>query len=55
MTDYVLTKTAEADLREIFDYIATSESLDRALHLHKKFVSAFKAWHRIRGWEPKEI
>lgn len=39
---YRLTPTAERDLREILQYIAEEDGIDRALHVHEKFVEAFE-------------
>ena len=43
MTGYILTETAENDLREVLDYIAGQDGRERALHVHRKFVQAFEA------------
>jgi len=41
MTGYRITPTAERDLREILRYVAEQDGLDRALHVHEKFLDAF--------------
>lgn len=39
---YQLSQTAEAELGEILLYVATKESVERALHVHGRFVRAFE-------------
>ena len=39
---YQLTETAEAELDEILHYIADREGVERALHVHGRFVQAFE-------------
>jgi len=36
-----ITPTAQHDLREILQYIAEHDGVDRALHVHEKFFEAF--------------
>lgn len=39
---YKLTKTAEEDLGDILRFVAERDGLNRALHIHGKFVDAFE-------------
>ena len=38
---YQLTATAENELSELLQYVAKRDGVDRALHVHGKFVEAF--------------
>jgi len=38
---YELTRTAENELREILQYVARHDGVDRALHVHDQFIEAF--------------
>lgn len=40
MSGYTLTATAEADVLDILQFIAPRDGVDRALHIHDKFVDA---------------
>ena len=42
MSGYTLTATAEADVLDILQFIAARDGMDRALHIHDKFVDAFE-------------
>ena len=42
MTGYRLTPTAEGDLREILQYVAEHDGLDRALRVHELLEHSFK-------------
>lgn len=42
MTGYELTESAEAELRDIFEFIATSDGLGRAEHVLEQFLEAFE-------------
>ena len=41
MSGYTLTASAEADILEILQFIASREGVDRAFHVHDKLVEAF--------------
>ena len=43
MTDYTLSEIAEAELDDILQSIAERDGVDRALHVHAKFVDAFES------------
>jgi plasmid stabilization system protein ParE len=49
MTGYRITPIADRDLREIPQYVAEQDGVDRALHVHGKFPGAFELRHRIFG------
>jgi len=53
MSGYKLTESVEADLVEILEYITARNGLDRAPHVHEKFVEAFEALAVSPGWEPE--
>jgi plasmid stabilization system protein ParE len=42
MTGYRLTQAAERDLREILQYVAEQDGVDRALHVYDNFREAFE-------------
>ena len=42
MTGYQITPTAERDLRDILQYVVEQDGVDRALHVHGKFLEAFE-------------
>ncbi|HKB14754.1 MAG TPA: type II toxin-antitoxin system RelE/ParE family toxin [Planctomycetota bacterium] len=42
MTGYRLAPTAEGDLREILQYVGEQDGVDRALHVHGKFLETFE-------------
>ncbi|MEM7204099.1 MAG: type II toxin-antitoxin system RelE/ParE family toxin [Planctomycetota bacterium] len=39
---YQLTATAEHDLEQILHYVAGRDGINRALHVHSKFTTAFE-------------
>lgn len=41
MKRYALTETAERELGQILEFIAETDGLDRALHVHDKLGEAF--------------
>lgn len=43
MNGYTITAIAEADIKGIVHFIASRDGVDRALHVHDKFVDAFEA------------
>lgn len=43
MSGYTLTASAEADILEILQFIASRDGVDRAFHVHDKLVEAFEA------------
>jgi plasmid stabilization system protein ParE len=46
---YQLTETAEADLGEILLYVAHGDGVERASHVHDRFVRAFELLAAQRG------
>ena len=40
---YAVTQTAEEELRAILKFIAEKDGIDRALHVHDKFLEIFEA------------
>ena len=46
---YRLTETAEAELGEILLYVADRDGVERALHVHDRFVRAFELLAAQRG------
>lgn len=46
---YELTWTAEKELESILLYIAEHDSVERALHVHQKFIEAFEGLAAMPG------
>jgi plasmid stabilization system protein ParE len=46
---YRITPTAERDLRDILQYIAEHDGVDRAADVHEKFVEAFELLGSVPG------
>jgi len=52
---YQLTETVEEELGEILRYVAEQDGIDRALHVHGKFVEAFGALAAMPGIGSKRL
>ena len=46
---YRLSQTAEAELEEILLFVAEQSGIDRALHVHGRFVDAFEHLAKMPG------
>lgn len=42
MKGYVLTQTAEEELRAILKFVAEQDGYSRVIHLHDKFIETFE-------------
>jgi len=47
--DYQLAESAESDLREILQYVAEKDGVDRALHVQARFIEAFEMLGLLPG------